>query len=137
MVKSIDLLAYRDETVRKHFGLDQPKDPHTKPLNIFIPSKPRKSITQNGPPNKADPIKKATEKRILQKLQEKDEEPKAWEAPHYGSLREFESHMDEIIESLNGDDPMVIYDSKEAKHNFRMLIRNVGNLYCDYIKTKK
>ena len=80
-----------------------------------------------------DPIK--TEKAIQKANSTSPEEKRDWEAPHYDTIQEMEEAIPGLIESLSAEDPNIRYGSKKAVHNYRELIKNMGDLYRDYLMT--
>lgn len=64
-----------------------------------------------------------------------EEQPKKdWEAPTvYTSIGEFEEDKTNLIDNLSAGNPNIRYGSKKALHNFRDMIRNIGDLYKDYL----
>ena len=79
------------------------------------------------PPVPLDPIK--TEKA----LHPPNEEKRDWSAPHYDSIKDLEEAIPGLVESLSAGDPNIKYGSKKAVHNYRELIKNMGELYRDYL----
>lgn len=82
-----------------------------------------------------NPIKVETEPIQINPLEPNNgkERKKPWQAPMiYTSIDEFEADKNNIVANLSANDPNIKYSSKKAMHNYRNLIRNVGDLYRDY-----
>ena len=105
---------------------------------VHAPCKPGHPISEDSPvkPNWDYPLSKVkTEKAIQKANSTSPEEKRDWEAPHYDTIQEMEEAIPGLIESLSAEDPNIRYGSKKAVHNYRELIKNMGDLYRDYLMT--
>lgn len=80
-----------------------------------------------------NPIKIETNPIVDPTVEEQKKIKHDWAPPKvYSSIEEFENDKNNLIENLSAGDPNIRYGSKKALHNYRELIRNIGNLYRDY-----
>lgn len=126
-----DLLSFKQNLLNKEFNIQPVENVSDTPKNSTVRPK-------LNPNERAILFNQILSKLDHNRDSDDDDEPKPWQNPIYSSVREFEADMVDLIDSLRSDnDPHIEFTSPIAKQNFRDLIKNIGDLYVNYLDQKK